>query len=65
MAPDEGSDGPILYDERSRGFGEPHRNANGGSPLQGCAVKIGARNGLDFKIQTDNCVGVEFLRFAD
>ena len=37
----------------------------GRNPLQRCAVKIGTPDGLDYKIQTDNCVGVEFLRFAD
>jgi hypothetical protein len=35
----------------------------GRNPVQRCAVKM--PGGLDFKIQTDNCVGIKFLRFAD
>jgi hypothetical protein len=41
----------LRSDERSRRFGEPHRNAHGGDPLQRCAVKIGAPDGLDLKIR--------------
>jgi hypothetical protein len=55
----------LRSDERSRRFGEPHRNAHGGDPLQRCAVKIRAPDGLDLKIQTFNCVGLKFLPFQD
>jgi len=50
---------------RCRRIGELDRDARGGDPLQGRAIYIIALDAVDFKIETDNCVGVIFLRFAD
>src|SRR5580704_17387329 len=56
---------PAPVPERSRRFGEPHRNARGRNPPQRRALKVWAPDCLDFKTQIDNCVGVKFLGFAD
>ncbi len=50
---------------RSGRFGELDRNAGGGDALQRGGADVGGLDAVDFKIETNDRVGVVFLRFAD
>src|SRR5208337_3888462 len=55
----------VELPRRSGRFGELDRNTDGGDALQRSAVDVGRLDAVDFKIETNDRVGVAFLRFAD